>query len=96
LLRLEGSVCFGAVVGEAVDAVAGCGEGLVGVAEEADLGSAYRGGVSRCLGLRTSWCRCLGVREEYDTALALLYKLRERGLLSVMRLDFAAEGRQVN
>jgi hypothetical protein len=46
LLRLEGSVRFGAVVGEAVDAVAGCGEGLVGVAEEADLGSAYHGGVS--------------------------------------------------
>jgi len=37
LLRLEGGVCFGAVVGEAVDAVAGCGQGLVRVAEEADL-----------------------------------------------------------
>jgi hypothetical protein len=40
LLRLEGSVCLGAVVREPVDAVAGRSKGLVGVAEEAGLFSA--------------------------------------------------------
>jgi hypothetical protein len=43
LLRLEGSVCLGAVVGEAVDAVAGRSQGLVGVTEEAGLFSACDG-----------------------------------------------------
>jgi hypothetical protein len=43
LLRLEGGVRFGAVVGEAVDAVAGRGKGLVGIAEEAGLLGAYCG-----------------------------------------------------
>jgi hypothetical protein len=41
LLRLEGGVRFGAVVGKTVDAVAGRGKGLVGVAEEADLCGAW-------------------------------------------------------
>jgi hypothetical protein len=40
LLRFEVRVGFGAVVAEAVDAETGGGEGLVGVAEEADLGCA--------------------------------------------------------
>jgi hypothetical protein len=42
LLGLEGGVCLWTVVGEAVDAVAGGGEGLVGVTEEASLLGACR------------------------------------------------------
>lgn len=41
LLRLEGGVGLGAVVGETVDAVAGCGQGRVGIAEEASLSCAW-------------------------------------------------------
>jgi hypothetical protein len=40
LLRLEGGVRLGAVVGKAIDAIAGRGKRVVGVAEKADLGGA--------------------------------------------------------
>ena len=40
LLGFEGGVCFRAVAGEAVDGVAGGGEGWVAVAEETGLGGA--------------------------------------------------------
>jgi hypothetical protein len=98
LLRLEGGVRFGAVVGEAKDAVAGRGKRRVGVAEKADLSGAcncitlalllLRGSNRRLL---TARCRGLGVREEHNAALAFLYKLRERRLGAIVRLDFTTK-----
>jgi hypothetical protein len=103
LLRLEGGVRFGAVVGETVNAVAGRGKGRVGVAEEADLL-----GACNCIVLAAYWllsgnrrllttrCRGLGVSEEHNAALAFLYELRERRLGAIVRLDLSAKRAKVD
>lgn len=44
----------------------------------------------------TSWCGGFGVREQHDATLALLYKLRERCLLSIVRFNLSTEVGEVD
>lgn len=92
LLGLESGVGLGAVGGEAVDVKAAGREGRVRVAEEADLLGACVVSVIECLRVRgqrehTARGRGLGVREQDDSALALVHELLQAGRLFVVGLN---------